>query len=151
MIIIDPPGVIPVLAQAGVARLRANPLEKVGAMFMEMYLMAAMNSELCTAGHGRCCGAAVAVLVALGAGQCTEGCHLINAPIEVIFLVVVAALGPQRRGGGVVGEIPMGGRDLKSCAFEAHRRRHFCLRRQRLSGLVWQTKQARAEQEDRHE
>ena len=79
--------------------------------------------------HGRCCGAAVAVLVALGAGQCTEGCHLINAPIEVIFLVVVAALGPQRRGGGVVGEIPMGGRDLKSCAFEAHRRRDFCLRR----------------------
>ena len=96
VIIINPPGIILVHALAGVARLRANPLEKVGAMFMEMYLMAAMNSELCTAGHGRCCGAAVAVLVALGAGQCTEGCHLINAPIEVIFLVVVAALGPQR-------------------------------------------------------
>jgi hypothetical protein len=46
VIIINPPGVILVHALAGVARLRANPLEKVGAMFMEMYLMAAMMFEL---------------------------------------------------------------------------------------------------------
>ena len=121
---INPPGVLPVQALASVARLRANPLEKFGAMFMEMYLVAAMMFELCIAGHGRCCGAAVAVLVALGAGQCTERCHHVHAPIEVILLVVMAALGPQRRVDGAVGDIPMrDGRplgDLKRCAGEAH-------------------------------
>mmetsp|Transcript_59835 Transcript_59835/g.143770 ORF Transcript_59835/g.143770 Transcript_59835/m.143770 type:complete len:414 (+) Transcript_59835:185-1426(+) len=132
VITINPPGVILVHALAGVARLRANPLEKLGAD-VHVYLMAAMILDLRIAGHGRCCGAAVAVLVALGAGQCTERRRLIRAPIEVKVILVMAtvALDPQPRVGGAVGDIPMGGCDLKRCTGEAHRRRHFCSRRQR--------------------